>query len=91
MTDAYQALTSFLIDRFEVEPEEMSPHVTFAALDLDSLDLAEISVLVKKRYGITLPEVRAASTLAQAADTLQQSLPGPHTAVPAATADMRST
>ncbi|MBT2493930.1 acyl carrier protein [Streptomyces sp. ISL-96] len=88
MTDAYQALTGFLTDRFDVRPEEMSPRITFAALDLDSLDLAEISVLVHKRYGITLKGVRAATTLAQAADVLQQSWSAPDTAETTAAADV---
>lgn len=61
VTDLY----GLLVERFGVPEEELTPDTTFRDLDLDSLDLAELAVLVRKRYGV---EVGAADRSARIGD-----------------------
>ncbi len=76
MTDAYQLITDYLHDRFDVSPAEITEHTTFDALGLDSLDLAEIAVILRKAHGLELDGVRAASTLREAACRLDEARSG---------------
>ena len=39
---------------FGADPEEISPDATFEALDIDSLDLAELSQIVHEHFGVEL-------------------------------------
>ncbi|GHG63451.1 acyl carrier protein [Streptomyces griseocarneus] len=70
MTDAYTLLTGFLRDRFAVPAAELTEDTTFTDLGMDSLDLGEMAVLVRKAHGLALEDVRAGSTLREAADRL---------------------
>jgi acyl carrier protein len=39
---------------FGPEPEEITPDATFEQLDVDSLDLAELSQIIEDEYGVKL-------------------------------------
>jgi len=45
----YKALESF-----GAEPTELRPEATFKELDVDSLDLAELSQIVEEEYGVKI-------------------------------------
>jgi len=42
------------LETFGAEPTELSPEATFEQLDVDSLDLAELSQIVEDEYGIQI-------------------------------------
>jgi acyl carrier protein len=42
------------MQQFDVDPSEISREATFEELDIDSLDLAEISQIVEEQYGVQL-------------------------------------
>jgi acyl carrier protein len=42
------------LQTFGAEPEAIRPDVTFEALDIDSLDLAELSQIVHEQFGVEL-------------------------------------
>jgi acyl carrier protein len=42
------------LQTFGADPEQITPEATFEALDIDSLDLAELSQIVYERFGVEL-------------------------------------
>jgi acyl carrier protein len=42
------------LQTFGAEPEQITREATFEALDIDSLDLAELSQIVHESYGVEL-------------------------------------
>ena len=42
------------LESFGAEPTEINPYATFQALDVDSLDLAELSQIVEDEYGVAM-------------------------------------
>jgi acyl carrier protein len=42
------------LQTFGADAEDISPDVTFEALDIDSLDLAELSQIVHEQFGVEL-------------------------------------
>jgi len=42
------------LQTFGAEPEQITPDATFEALDIDSLDLAELSQIIHERFGVEL-------------------------------------
>ncbi|HWX97424.1 MAG TPA: phosphopantetheine-binding protein [Solirubrobacteraceae bacterium] len=42
------------LQTFGADPEDIAPGVTFEALDIDSLDLAELSQIVHEQFGVEL-------------------------------------
>jgi acyl carrier protein len=42
------------LETFGAEAEQIAPEATFEALDIDSLDLAELSQIVHERFGVEL-------------------------------------
>jgi acyl carrier protein len=43
-----------VLPQFGVEPSEISRDATFEDLDVDSLDLAELSQIIEDEYGVAL-------------------------------------
>jgi acyl carrier protein len=76
MTDAYNQLADILVKRFEVEPDEVRPDVTFEDLDLDSLFLVELSLVIQQELGVKISEQDATprSTVASVADLIETQL-----------------
>jgi acyl carrier protein len=54
------------------EREQLSREATFEALDIDSLDLAELSQIVEERFGIVLKgnDVAEIATVGEALDLI---------------------
>jgi acyl carrier protein len=42
------------LESFGADPEQITPDATFEALDIDSLDLAELSQIVQERFDVEL-------------------------------------
>jgi acyl carrier protein len=42
------------LQAFGAEPEQITPEATFEALDVDSLDLAELSQIIHEQFGVEL-------------------------------------
>jgi len=42
------------LQTFGAEPDQITPEATFEALDIDSLDLAELSQIVQEEFGVEL-------------------------------------
>jgi acyl carrier protein len=42
------------LETFGADPAQITPDATFEALDIDSLDLAELSQIVHERFGVEL-------------------------------------
>jgi acyl carrier protein len=49
-----QTLVVESLQTFGANPEDITREVTFEALDVDSLDLAELSQIVHEQYGVEL-------------------------------------
>ena len=58
------------IQQFDVDPSEISRDATFEELDVDSLDLAEISQIVDEEYGVQLKgaDMKSIKTVGDAID-----------------------
>jgi len=42
------------LESFGAEPSEISPDATFEALDVDSLDLAELAQIAEDKFGVKI-------------------------------------
>ena len=50
-----EKINDFLIDEFEVEPEDIKPEANLKeALELDSLDFVDLVVAVESNFGVKL-------------------------------------
>jgi 3-oxoacyl-[acyl-carrier-protein] synthase-3 len=58
------------MQQFDVDPSEISREATFEELDVDSLDLAEISQIVEEEYGVQLKgeDMKSIRTVGDAID-----------------------
>ena len=52
----YDTLQTILVDSFGVDAATVSPETTFAELELDSLDLVELSMAVEDRLGVGIAD-----------------------------------
>ncbi len=52
--DQIEQLVIESLQTFGADPDEISRDATFEALDIDSLDLAELSQIVHEQYGVEL-------------------------------------
>ncbi|MFF9481534.1 acyl carrier protein [Streptomyces sp. NPDC014733] len=77
MDRVYDHLVTVLTDKFEVDAAAIRPEVTLAALDLDSLVVAELYVVLQERWGVPLAEEDTAAdpTVAQVAQAVADRLP----------------
>ncbi len=58
-TDVEMTVTEAL-ESFGAEPGDIARDATLESLDIDSLDLAELSQVVEEKYGVTLKSTDAA-------------------------------
>lgn len=67
---AVEATISGALQRFGVEASGITREATFAQLDVDSLDLAEIGQLIDETYGVqmTSEDLKAIKTIGDAVD-----------------------
>ncbi len=64
----YAFLADVLTEKYEVDPDAISPEATLTELGLDSLTIVELLFDVEDEFGIEVPEERATfETLAEAA------------------------
>ena len=65
---AYTFVAEVLSEKYDVDPEAISPEATLTELGLDSLTVVELLFDVEDEFGIEVPEERATfQTLAEAA------------------------
>lgn len=66
--NAYAFLAEVLSEKYNVDPEKISPEAALTELGLDSLTVVELLFDVEDEFGIEVPEERATfKTLAEAA------------------------
>ena len=64
----YMFLAQVLSEKYDVNPDTISPEATLTELGLDSLTIVELLFDVEDEFGIEIPEERATfQTLAEAA------------------------
>ena len=64
----YRFLAQVLSEKYDVDPDTISPEATLTELGLDSLTIVELLFDVEDEFGIEIPEERATfQTLAEAA------------------------
>ena len=58
------------LPQFGVDPADISREATFEQLDVDSLDLAEVSQIIEEEYGVQLKgeDVKQVKTVGDAVD-----------------------
>jgi acyl carrier protein len=68
--EAVEKLIAETLPQFGVAPADISPDATFEDLDVDSLDLAELSQIVEDEYGVRLDadDIRSIKTVGEAVD-----------------------
>lgn len=76
MTDVYQQMVEILTTRFETEPEEIGPDMTFEELDLDSLFMVELALVLQKEFKIKIADEDATprTTIAALARVIEASM-----------------
>ncbi|MFF3868144.1 acyl carrier protein [Micromonospora sp. NPDC001898] len=76
MTDVYQRVVQILTTRFEVEPDEIGPAVTFEQLELDSLFMVELALVLQKEFDLKIADEDATprTTIAALAGVIEASL-----------------
>jgi acyl carrier protein len=72
----YQTIATVLVEKYEIGEDRIQPSTEFDSLDLDSLVLAEISVILTNQLGIfiTDDELAQAGTVGEAASRLTERL-----------------
>ena len=60
------------LESFGAEPSAFAPDTTFEALDIDSLDLAELSQIIDEEFGVVLKgeDMKRIRTLGDAVTTI---------------------
>jgi acyl carrier protein len=53
-TEEIEKVVVEALQSFGAEPDQITPEATFEALDIDSLDLAELSQIVHEQFGVEL-------------------------------------
>ena len=56
MQELYTRLADILTSQFGVDNDALSPDATFESLELDSLDLVEITLVVDDELGARIPD-----------------------------------
>jgi acyl carrier protein len=60
------------LPQFDVDPAEISRDATFEELDVDSLDMAELSQIIEDEYGVQLKaeDMKSIKTVGDAIDAV---------------------
>jgi acyl carrier protein len=68
--EAVEKTITEALPQFGVDPGDISRDATFEQLDVDSLDLAEISQIIEEQYGVELKgdDVKQIKTVGDAID-----------------------
>ena len=70
--EAVEKTIADALPQFGVDPSEISREASFEELDMDSLDLAEISQIIEDEYGVQLKgeDMKNIKTLGDAVDVV---------------------
>ncbi len=70
----YANVERILIETFQVPADEVSPDATFESLELDSLDLVELTLAVEEELGVKIEdeEVERIRTVRDAVDLIAE-------------------
>jgi acyl carrier protein len=76
MSGMYDRLVELLVNRFEVDPAEIRPGITFEDLDMDSLFMVELLLVVQSELGISIDEDTASprDTIERAAELITEQM-----------------
>ncbi len=71
-TDRVQQVVYDALESFGAEPTQFAPETTFESLDIDSLDLAELSQVVGDEFGVVLKgeDMKRIKTIGDAVSTI---------------------
>ncbi len=71
-TEAVEKTIADALTQFGVEPSEITREATFEELDVDSLDLTEVSQIIEEEYGVALKgeDVAKIKTVGDAVDSV---------------------
>ncbi len=70
---AYSFIAKVLSEKYDVDPEAISPEATLTELGLDSLTIVELLFDVEDEFEIEVPEERATfKTIAEAAALVEE-------------------
>ncbi|WP_030380556.1 MULTISPECIES: acyl carrier protein [unclassified Streptomyces] len=74
MSAMYDRLVGLLVDRFEVDRDEIGPDTTFEELDMDSLFLVELLLVIQSEFGVHLDDDAASpgDTIGRVAELLER-------------------
>lgn len=72
--DSYAAMTAVLSDTFGLSEEYLRSGTTLASLDLDSLSVAELTVVMEERAGVRIDDLDPSTTLDEVAQLLDEAL-----------------
>ncbi len=72
--DLYRTVATILTDTFQVPDDEVSPEATFESMQLDSLDLVELTMVVEEETGIRIEddELEGVETVGDAVALLEK-------------------
>lgn len=70
--DVYEKIATILTDTFQVPDDEVDPEATFESLQLDSLDLVELTMVVEEQTGVRIEdeELEDVATVGDAVELL---------------------
>ncbi|MDQ3931459.1 MAG: acyl carrier protein [Actinomycetota bacterium] len=70
----YASVERILIETFQVPADEVSPDATFESLELDSLDLVELTLAIEEELGVKIEdeEVERIRTVRDAVDLIAE-------------------
>ena len=71
-TEHVQKVVYDALESFGADPSQFAPDTTFASLDIDSLDLAELSQVVADEFGVVLKgdDMKRIRTVGDAVSTI---------------------
>jgi acyl carrier protein len=72
--EMYATVENVLVETFGVDGEKVSPEATFESLDLDSLDLVELTLLIEEETGVKIEddEVESIRTVGDAVALIEE-------------------
>ncbi|MEO8525331.1 MAG: acyl carrier protein [Caldimonas sp.] len=75
----FEAVSSVLVDKFQIDPEKVRPETTLEQIGLDSLALMEFVFAVEDRFDVRIPEDKldprqAGVTLLQLSQLLDEAI-----------------
>lgn len=72
--DLYRTVETILTDTFRVPADEVGPDATFESMQLDSLDLVELTMVIEEEVGLRIEddELEGVETVRDAVELMAQ-------------------